>query len=281
MTRSPLLAATLVISLTLPAAADPKLWTAQSFDMPESAIYDEARQRIVVSVIGGHPGEADGNGVLAVLSPDGEILDDAWITGLDAPKGMAIVDDLLLVADLRRLHEVDLITGTLRRSLDVEGAVFLNDVTSEGTQTFVSDFMANRIWEYADGEMKVWLDTPDLAHPNGVLLDGDNLIVASWGICMLDDFSTETPGSLLSVSLADQQISTLADNLGNLDGVVRIGEVLLVNDWITGALYQVRADGAVFEVAQHAPGLADIAAHGEMLLLPSMLEGTVSAQAYR
>lgn len=281
MTRSALLFATLVVHVTLPAAADPGLWTAHAFDMPESAIYDAARDRIVVSVIGGHPGEADGNGVLAVLSPDGAIVNDAWITGLDAPKGMAIVGDRLLVADLTRLHEIDLAKGTLTRSLDVAGAVFLNDVTSDGARTFVSDFMTHRIWEYAGGEMNVWLETPELAHPNGVLLDQDRLLVASWGTGMRDDFSTETPGSLLSVSLADLDISILAHDLGNLDGVVRIGDAFLVNDWITGALFQVGADGQAIQVEQYAPGLADIAAHGDMLLLPSMLEGTVSAEVYR
>lgn len=264
-----------------PAAfADPVAWTAGPFDMPESAIYDAARDRIILSVIAGHPGEADGVGGLAILSPDGAILDAAWVDGLDAPKGMAILGDTLLVADLTRLHEIDLTTGTVRRSLDVAGAVFLNDVTAEAGQAFVSDFMTHTIWRYADGAMTPWLEDPALAHPNGLLLDGDRLIVGSWGEGMRPDFSTEQPGALIAIDLADQQIETLAPALGNLDGVVRIGDVVLVNDWITGDVFEVGADGTVAVVERAAPGLADIAAHGTTLFLPSMLEGTLSVRSY-
>lgn len=263
-----------------PVLADRASWTARSFDMPESAIFDETGDRIVLSVIGGHPGEADGNGALALLSPTGEVLNPLWVTGLDAPKGMAILDGTLLVADLTRLHEIDLETGAILHSHEVPDAVFLNDITADGQQAFVSDFMANRIWRYEDGRMSVWLEDAALAHPNGLLLDGDRLIVGSWGQGMRDDFTTEEPGSLLAVDLADQTITTLAAKLGNLDGIVQIGEVFLVNDWITGQLFELAADGAVSSVADYAPGLADIAAHEETLFLPSMLEGTLSARSY-
>ncbi|MEP3844683.1 MAG: hypothetical protein ABJM43_05010 [Paracoccaceae bacterium] len=271
---------TILAGLAAPVSADPANWTAGPFDMPESAIFAPSRDRIVLSVIGGNPGEADGNGVLALLSPEGEILDPAWITGLDAPKGMAIIGNTLLVADLTRLHEIDLTTGTLLRSLEVEGAVFLNDITSDDEQAFVSDLMTNRIWRYEVGRMTLWLENSSLAHPNGLLLDGDRLVVGSWGQGLRDDFSTDQPGSLLTVDLDDQEVSVLAADLGNLDGVVRIGGALLVNDWITGQLFEVTADGTTSVVAEYDAGLADIAVYGDKLLLPSMLEGTVSAQSY-
>ncbi|MEH7827239.1 hypothetical protein [Gemmobacter denitrificans] len=262
------------------AQAGPETWTTGPFDMPESAIHDAARDRIVLSLIGGHPGAADGNGALALLSPEGDILDPAWVTGLDAPKGMAIVGSTLLVADLTRLHEIDLSTGTLIRSLDVDGAVFLNDLTSDGQQAFVSDFMTNRIWRYEAGQLSLWMDDANLNHPNGLLLESDRLLVGSWGAGMRDDFSTEEPGSLLSINLADKTISVVAARIGNIDGVVKLGTHLLVNDWITGHLMKIDADGTARTVAKHAPGLADIATMGDSLLLPSMLEGTLSAQPY-
>jgi sugar lactone lactonase YvrE len=272
--------AAVLTGLTSPLHADPASWTAGPFDMPESAIFDATHDRIIVSVIHGHPGEADGNGHLALLSPDGEISDPSWITGLDAPKGMAIVGETLLVADLTRLHEIDLATGTFLRSLDVEGAVFLNDITSDGEQAYLSDFMGNRIWHYQGGEMTVWLEDEALAHPNGLYLDEERLVVGSWGQGMRDDFSTEIPGSLLAVDLETQAISTIVPSLGNLDGIVRIGDTLLVSDWITGQLFEVDADGAHTVVAEYPAGLADIAAYGNTLVLPSMLEGNVSARAY-
>lgn len=272
--------ATVLIGLTSPLHAEPASWTTGPFDMPESAIFDATRDRIIVSVIHGHPGEADGNGHLALLSPDGEISDPSWITGLDAPKGMAIVGETLLVADLTRLHEIDLATGTLLRSLDVKGAVFLNDITSDGEQAYISDFMGNRIWYYQAGDMTIWLEDEALAQPNGLFLDEERLVVGSWGQGLRDDFSTEIPGALLAVDLETQAISTIVPSLGNLDGVVRIGDVLLVSDWITGQLFEVGADGTLAVVAEYPAGLADIAAYDNTLVLPSMLEGNVSARAY-
>ncbi|MGB1215792.1 MAG: hypothetical protein ACPG4X_20645 [Pikeienuella sp.] len=272
--------ATVLIGLTSPLHADPASWTAGPFDMPESAIFDAVHARIIVSVIEGHPGEADGNGHLALLSLDGEISEPSWITGLDAPKGMAIVGETLLVADLTRLHEIDLPTGPLLRSLEVDGAVFLNDITSDGEQAYVSDFMGNRIWHYQAGDMTVWLEDEALAHPNGLFLDEERLVVGSWGQGMRDDFSTEVPGALLAVDLETQAISTIVPNLGNLDGVVRIGDTLLVSDWITGQLFEVGADGTHTVVAEYPAGLADIAAYDNTLVLPSMLEGNVSARTY-
>ncbi|KMK64685.1 hypothetical protein [Puniceibacterium sp. IMCC21224] len=271
---------TVLIGLTSPLHADPASWAAGPFDMPESAIFDAEHDRVIVSVIQGHPGEADGNGHLALLALDGEISEPNWITGLDAPKGMAIVGKTLLVADLTRLHEIDLSTGTLLRSQEVDGAVFLNDITSDGEQAYVSDFMGNRIWHYQAGDMTVWLEDEALAHPNGLFLDEERLVVGSWGKGMRDDFSTEVPGSLLAVDLETQAISTIVPSLGNLDGIVRIGDTLLVSDWITGQLFEVGADGAHTVVAEYPAGLADIAAYGNTLVLPSMLEGNVSARAY-
>lgn len=262
------------------AQADPAGWTAGPFDMPESAIFDDSHNRIVLSVIGGNPGEADGNGALALLSLTGGISDPAWITGLDAPKGMAIVGTTLLVADLARLHEIDLTTGTLLRSLDVEGAVFLNDIASDGQQAFVSDLMANRILRYIDGEVTLWLEDAALHHPNGLLLDADRLLVGSWGQGLRADFTTDQPGDVLSITLADQQIDVIASGVGNLDGVAKIDGHLLVNDWITGEVFKIDASGGLSSVAKFAPGLADISGYENTLLLPSMLDGTLSTQTY-
>ena len=73
------------------------------------------------------------------------MIDSDWATGLDAPKGMAIVGDILLVADLTRLHEIDLVTGQIRRSLDLPEAVFLNDITSDNETAYITDMLADTI----------------------------------------------------------------------------------------------------------------------------------------
>lgn len=86
--------------------------------------------------------------------------------------------------------------------------------------------------------------------------------------------------ALLAVDLETQAISTIVPSLGNLDGIVRIGNTLLVSDWITGQLFEVGADGTYTVIAEYPTGLADIAAYDNMLVLPFMLEGHVLARTY-
>ena len=255
-------------------------WTTGNFDMPESAIFDPVRGKIVLSTIIGDPGGVDGQGSLVILTPEGAVINPAWTTGLDAPKGMGIVGDVLLVADLTRLHEIDLTTGEIRRSLTLPEAVFLNDVTSDGGVAYVSDLMTDSLWRYADGEVTLWLNDPLLAHPNGVFLDQDRLLVGSWGAGLRDDFTTEVPGSLLSVSLETKEISVVAPEVGNIAGITRIGDAIIVSDWVTGKLFEVSDTGEARETGQFQPGLADISSQGGTLYLPMMLDGTLVSLSY-
>lgn len=255
-------------------------WTTGGFDMPESAIFDTVRDRIILSTIIGDPGGMDGQGRLVILTPEGTVIDPTWATGLDAPKGMGIVGDILLVADLTRLHEIDLTTGEIRRSLTLPEAVFLNDVTTDGSVAYVSDLLTDSIWRYADGEVTLWLSDPLLAHPNGVFLDQDRLLVGSWGAGLRDDFTTEVPGSLLLVSLDTKEISVVAPEVGNIDGITRISDAIIVSDWVTGKLFEVSDTGEIRQTGQFETGLADISSQGGTLYLPMMLDGTLVSRNY-
>lgn len=255
-------------------------WTTDGFDMPEAAIFDTARDRIILSTIIGDPGGADGQGSLVILTPEGTVIDPAWTTGLDAPKGMGIVGDILLVADLTRLHEIELTTGEIRRSLTLPEAIFLNDVTSDGNVAYVSDLLTDSLWRYADGKATLWLNDPLLAHPNGVFLDQDRLLVGSWGAGLRNDFTTEVPSSLLSVSLATKEISVVVPEIGNIDGITLIGDAIIVSDWVTGKLFEVSDAGEARERGQFQPGLADISSNGGTLYLPMMLDGTLVSWSY-
>lgn len=274
------LTAGLALALMASTGLADQNWTARGFDMPESAIVDAARNRVILSTIIGNPSAADGRGSLVLLTPDGEVTDDEWVTGLNAPKGLSIVGNTLLVADLTQLHEIDLITGDIRRSLDAPGAVFLNDVTSNGEVAYVSDLMTDSLWRYADGELTRWLVDPQLSHPNGVFLDGDRLIVGSWGAGLQDDFTTDVAGSLLSISLETQEITVVAPEIGNIDGITRIGDAVIVSDWVTGGLFEIGGNGEVRQIDQLARGVADIASHGSTLYLPMMLDGTLVSRDY-
>lgn len=261
-----------------PATAQ-ELWVLDGFEMPESVLVDSERQQLIVSNIVGHPGETDANGYLSRVSLDGTLIERQWVTGLDAPKGMALIGHELLVADLGRLHRIDADTGAIIESLTPDGALFLNDVTSNADVAWVSDLMTNTIWQYSDGNFVPWLQNEEISHPNGLLIDGQRLLVGSWGVGLHDDFSTDEPGALLSVDLASKAVSTVAPSVGNIDGIARVQGILFVSDWLSGALLEVNeATNSAVEKQRFPEGLADISSNKGALYLPLMLDGQVKAE---
>ena len=68
------------------------LWeTPNDLNNPESVVYAPKQNVLFVSNIDGKPDQKDQNGFISKVSPsNGSIVELNWITGLNAPKGMAI-----------------------------------------------------------------------------------------------------------------------------------------------------------------------------------------------
>ena len=77
------------------------------FQTPESVKWDSAQDVYFVSNINGAPGVKDGNGYITRLGPAGMVMDIAFMKGLDAPKGLALVHDTLWVADIDQVRAFD------------------------------------------------------------------------------------------------------------------------------------------------------------------------------
>ena len=74
-----------------------KLWETALFKNPESVIYSPKQDILFVSNIDGKPNEKDQKGFISKVSPsNGNIIELSWITGLNAPKGMAIYNNTKL-----------------------------------------------------------------------------------------------------------------------------------------------------------------------------------------
>jgi sugar lactone lactonase YvrE len=266
-----------------PAAQAGEIWRASGFQQPESALFDAANNRIIVSNIVGNPGEADGNGYLSVLSANGKTIAQHWTDGMDAPKGSAISGGKLYVADITKVRVVDLASGKLVSTIDVPGAVFLNDVTSDRSgKIYVTDMLADAIYRIDGDKPELFVKDAMLASPNGVVADGDRLIVASWGKGIKPDFSTVEPGGLLSVDIASKAVTPLpgAQNFADLDGVVAIGDSIYATAYMTGTLYRYKDGGAPEIVAQFKPGSADIGTDGTRIFVPLMNEGEIAAVTF-
>ena len=195
---------------------------------------------------------------------------------------MALVKDRLYVSDIDRLAEIDTKTGKIVNSYEVEKPGFLNDVAADGEgNVYMSDSGTSAIWRLADGKLEKWLEGPQLKYPNGLLVQGDKLIVAAWGAPKTDD-KTFAAANLLEISLKDKSVRDIGSGtpIGNLDGIVADGpDSYFVTDWVAGAVYRVDATGKADLVLDLDQGSADIAMipGQRVLLIPMMMSNNLIA----
>jgi DNA-binding beta-propeller fold protein YncE len=277
----------LVLTLVLctDAAAAPKLlWEVKGLAQPESVVQDPATGSIYVTNIAGAIMQKDGNGFIARLRPDGTIIEREWVKGLNAPTGMALRDRTLYVADVDELIEINIASGEITDRHEAKGAIFLSDVAvgDDGT-VYASDTPMNTIWRLKDGTFEPWLANDDLSGPNGLLPQGDKLIVASFGKLPGEGQKQEL-GGLLAINLEDQSVSKLGGGgpIGNLDGLQLLQPgVYLVTDWDAGVLFRVDAKGKADRLIKLSKGSADLIylPDKKIVLIPIMLNNSLVAYA--
>jgi sugar lactone lactonase YvrE len=258
------------------------LWEKAGFNNPESVVYDKAANVLYVSNVNGSAMDKDGNGYISRISLEGEMIDAEWITGLNAPKGLALYGKKLYVADIDTLIEIDIASASIKQRYPVLDAKFLNDVTAaKNGDIYVSDMMLNRIHRLKDNRFEIWLETPALESPNGLLAEGDHLIVGTWGV-MTEGFSTDKPGHLKTVSIKDKTINSMGDGtpIGNLDGVEEdAGGGYYVTDWKAGKLLHVDTSGKSEVLLDLGQGSADheFIKEKNMILIPMMKDNKLLA----
>jgi hypothetical protein len=127
------------------APSPPILLQAVGFLSPQAALHDPEADVYLVSNSNGGPADADGNGFISRVSPEGSLLDLKWIdgaagAGLDAPKGMALAGDRLYVADLNVVRLFDRKSGEPLGKTAITSARYLADLAfaPDGT-LYVSD----------------------------------------------------------------------------------------------------------------------------------------------
>jgi hypothetical protein len=220
------------------------------FTAPESAYFHQPSQTWFVS---NPAGQEPGDGYVSRLTADGEWLVPRLIDGLDDPKGIRSDGETLYVADNTRLIALNLTDGGLT-SIDAPGALFMNDPAVDPVtgDVYASDIFANAIFRFRNGAAEIFKQGPELESPNGLLVEGRSLLVASLG----PDpdpvtFQTSAPGRLSRLDLDTRTLTPLTDRLGALDGLERYGKDLLVSDFFVG-VYRVSPDGAATKIFDNA-----------------------------
>lgn len=269
-------------TFSLAAVAAEPVWKVEGFDGPESALYDSKRNVVYVSNVNGSPTEKNGQGYIAKVSAEGSLVEKTWVGGLNAPKGMALVGGTLYVSDIDRLVAIDVDAGKVSATYPVAEAKFLNDVAAAPDgRVFVSDMFTDTIHTLAGDKLKTFVQDAELTAPNGLLVEGDKLVVASWGK-IKEGFETETLGHLKTVDLSSKKVSTLGDGtpVGNLDGIEADGSgAYLVTDWMAGGLYRIKPSGNAELLLDLNQGSADLGLIPEkkLAIVPMMNDGSVVA----
>ena len=227
-------------------------------------------------------------GWVSKLAVDGSVIDSRWATDLQNPMGMRVSGKRLWINNITEIVGLNLDNSNDRIVHPIDGAISLNDLATDSSgRAYLSDSMNSRVIrvDLATGENSTYISTLP-SSPNGVLVQGDRLYIASWGV-MSDrpeeraEWITKTAGDLYWVSLKDAKKSKhiIVPELGNLDGVEidRNGNIY-VSDWESGKLYKISSGTKkVIGLGQYDQGLADIGLNlltGE-LVLPVMLSNEV------
>ena len=260
------------------------LWSInENIKAPESCYYNKSTGHLYISQIGEGGGMGkDGDGWISKYDLKGKLIKDKWAVGLNAPKGLRSDGSRIWVTDIDRIVSYNIDSGVKEHDIKIDGAKFLNDLacSKDGTVYF-SDMIASKIYQYKNKKISILIEGADIEHPNGLLVEGENLIIGAWGKEIQDDFTTKTLGRLLSLNLKTKKITPLtAKPLGNLDGVESDGKGgYVVTDWIAGKVFHVLKLGTSKTLATFPKGAADHAfiADKKILILPEMLENKVGA----
>lgn len=235
-------------------------WEVSGLGNPESVVYDPRLNLLYVSNVNGGPNDKDGNGYISLVSMDGRIINEKWVTGLNGPKGLALHGSMLYTADIDELVAIDVDHGRITDKYKVDDAKFLNDVTAAANgDVYVSDMLMNRIHVLNGNTFSIWIESDELEFPNGLHFTEDDIILGSWGV-MTDGFATAVPGHLKRISINTKKISSFGDGsaIGNLDGVEGNDDVgFYVTDWMNGKLFHISSKGEVKELLSLKQGSAD------------------------
>jgi len=246
-----------------------KQWESDStLKVPESVYFDGGNKVLYVSNIDGKPNEKDGKGSIGKVGLDGKIIATDWVTGLNAPKGMALVKNMLWVSDIDEVAGIDITTGQVTQRVKVPGAVFLNDVAADARGTlYVSDSHTKMVHTIDKGKVTTFLEK--LQGPNGLLVHNKTVYV-------LDNGTMNKVGK-------DKSLQKIASGMeGGTDGIEHVtGNDFIVSCW-GGVIYYVKADGTtekLLDTRDEKINSADIGydAKNKMVYVPTFYKNSVVA----
>jgi len=254
---------------------------------PQSFVGDAACECYFISNVNGEPAAKDNNGFITKLDRDGKVIAAQFIRGgdgattLHAPKGMAVINQRLYVADLDTLRAFDVKTGKPVVTVSFAGqpgSVALVDVAAnQQGLLYASDMDANVIYRIDPAKqhaVSVLTRDATLAGPRGLAVHPKTgrLIAVSWHkgrIVEIADNGTIT--ELVSNGF-------FSSRFRNLDGVdFDTWGNMYVSDFTAGKIWRMRPDRHFNVIAEYLPTPADISVdRAKNLILVPYLYGNAA-----
>src|SRR5215467_3825860 len=274
-------AALAAISMAQTDSVAKPLWSVtEGIDSPESVYYDAGSGFVFSSQIVGDASAKDGNGRIVKLTIDGKVVDANWAKGLDAPKGLRAFRGTLYVADIDQVVGFDIRSGRETSRVRIADAKFLNDLCAgpDGA-IYTTDSFANRVWVVRNDVASLFSDASQLLLPNGILVDGNKVLVATDGSGGRG--GAGTPGSLFAIDIATKAMTQVTtQSIGTPDGLESDGRGgYITSDVGGGRLFHINANGGVQQIRTLDRQPADISyvPSRKLLLVPHLGLNRVSA----
>ena len=247
--------------------------TVTELQSPYSFVNDPLEQDYFISNVNGEADIVDNNGFITKLDPHGKLLNLKFIQGgkgdvtLHAPKGMAVVEHVLYVADLDTIRGFDTTTGkpvlalTIRSPTTSQSGlpqVSLNDVTFDGKgHLYCSDQKANTIYrvDLSTRTFSVLVTDRALAGPSGLVVHpkSGQIIAVSWDKGKISEVS---PEGVVTELFSNGFFSSRFQNLRGVD-FDRWGN-MYVSDFTTGKVWRMSWDKRFQVIAEFLPSPGDL-----------------------
>lgn len=252
----------------------------ETFKKPESFIVDTETGEYFVSNVNGIPAERDKNGYITKLDKDLKVIKKEFIKSgtdgvdLHAPKGLAIIGDILYVTDITNVRAYNKKTGENILDIDFKdkGAKFLNDITADKEgNIFISDMTSNIIYKIEtqnSNRISIFAKGEQLNQPNGLMIhpESGELLIASWG------------GTILSADKDGKVKPFVDDKKDGLDGIDYDNEGnIYVSSFQEGEIYKITPDKklSIFKKGLTTPADISVDRKKNILLVPLMSEDKI------
>jgi hypothetical protein len=243
------------------------IWESKNLPVPESVLYSATEKKLYVSLIDGAGNVKDGKGGVVILNTDGTINNVNWVEGLNAPKGLASYKKTLFVADITAVVSIDIPSGKIINKLEIDNAVFLNDVTVDDKGVvYVSDTRTNKIYRIKNGQSELYLE--NVTNANGLKWINKKLyVLADTELLKIDEKKNR---SVLAKGF--EKPGDGVEQLKNGD--------FIVSCW-AGLIYYVKANGEISKLQdlQGQMNTADLGynARENVLYIPTFNHNSVIA----